>query len=927
MDMAQNRTMNGALTAMAVALLLTACGGDNPEALLASARDYLAKNDAKAAVIQVKNALSKSPNSAEARYLLGKALLSSGDPVGAEVELRKAMEAKYSPDQVVPLLAQALLSIGQGKKVISDFQKVELTSPEAKADLQTAIAMAQASSGQIDKATQSVNAALALKPDYAPAAIVKARLALAERDIDGALKLVESVVAKDGRNFEALKLKADILTVQGNADAALSAYRQAVEGKPDFVAAHAAIIALLLKENRLEDAGKQIEAMKKVAAKNPQTSLADAEYLYRKKEYKQAKEALQEVLKLAPQHPKALLLAGAVHFQLNSLVEAEDFLSRALKLSPGATQARHMLAVTYLRLNQPAKALAVIEPILDDAEQNSNLLSLAGEIYMQNGNVHKAEEYFSKASALDPTNASKQTKVALSHLAEGKADTALIELERIAGVDSGATADMALIAAAIKQKDFKKVAKAIDGLEKKQPNNPLVHTLRGTVLLARGDASAGRKSLEKALSISPTYFPAAASLAALDLNDKKPDDAKRRFDGILAVDPKNVQAMLALAELKARTGGSVDEVAAQISKAIQVNPNEPAPRLALIRLHFGNKDAKKAVAAAEDALTVLPDRVEFLDLLARGQQAVGNINQALATYGKVVALMPGSPQVLLRMADLNAAAKNTDAAIQNLRKALELKPDFLAAQRALIMLYVEAKNFSEAEKVIREVKRQRPGEPAGFLFEGDLAAVRKAWPDAVAAYRAGLKQVPSPDLAIKVYLALYADSNSVGAEKFAASWLADHAQDGKFRLAVAESASRRKEFAAAVRNYQVLLQAQPNNPLILNNLAWALGQLKDVRALDYAEKALKLSPNEPAIMETVGSLLSEKGDAGRAIELLLKASSLAPASNELKLSLAKAQIRAGKKAEARKILDELASLGDKYAGQSEVGALLKEIGN
>jgi cellulose synthase operon protein C len=917
----------GTLAAVMTTLLLVACGGDNSETLLASARDYLAKNDAKAAVIQIKNALQSAPNSPEARYLLGKALLASGDPVGAEVELRKAMEAKYSADQVVPLLAQALLSTGQGKKVLTDFQKVELTTPEAKADLQTSIALAQATAGQMDKARQSIDAALALKPDYAPTVIIKARLALADRDIDGALGLVESVVAKDAKNHEALKLKADILGLKGNAEAALAAYRQAVEVKPDFVAAHAAIVDMLLRQNNLDDAGKQLEAMKKAAPKNPQTMLVDAEYLYQKKDFKQALDAVQEVLNVAPQHPKALLLAGAVHFQLNSLVQAEDFLSRALKYSPGATLARRMLAIIYLRTSQPAKALAMVEPILEDAEKDSGLLSLAGEIYMQSGNPQKAEEYFNKAAALDPKNSAKQTKVALTHFAEGKADTAFGELERIASGDTGTTADMALIATSIKRKDFATAMKAIDGLEKKQPDNPLVHALRGMVLVAKGDVPAGRKSLEKALSIKPAYFPAAASLASLDLKDNKPEEAKKRFDSVLAADAKNVQAMLALAELKARTGGSVDEVAAQINKAVQANPNEPGPRLALINLHLSNKDAKKAVAAAQDAAVALPDRIEILDMLARAQQAAGDTNQALATYVKVATLMPGSPQPQLRMAEVNVAAKNKEAAIQNLRKALELNPDLVAAQRGLIMLYLDAQNVPDAQKVAREVKQQRPKESIGFLFEGDIAASRKAWPDAVAAYRAGLKVVPSTELAVKVYAALYAGGKGAEAEKFAAGWLADHGQDGGLRLAMAESATARKEFSTAVKHYQALLQAQPNNPVVLNNVAWALAQLKDARALDYAEKALRLAPNQPAIMETVASLLAEKGDTARALELLQKAIDLAPASGELKLSLARVQIKAGKKAEAQKILEELAKLGDKFAGQAEVAKLLKETGN
>ena len=77
--------------------LLAGCGGDNPDSLVASGKEFLAKNDNKAAIIQFKNALQQSPDLGEARFLLGKALLEGGDPRGAEVELRRAADSQIFP--------------------------------------------------------------------------------------------------------------------------------------------------------------------------------------------------------------------------------------------------------------------------------------------------------------------------------------------------------------------------------------------------------------------------------------------------------------------------------------------------------------------------------------------------------------------------------------------------------------------------------------------------------------------------------------------------------------------------------------------------------------------------------------------------------------------------------------------------------------
>lgn len=922
-----NRFTNGKSAVLAIAIALAACGGDKPEALLGSAKEYLAKNDPKAAVIQIKSALQKEPGLAEGRFLLGKALLDIGDPVGAEVELRKALDAKYAADEVVPLLARALLATGQTNKVLSDLQKVSLTTADAKADLQTSVAQAQAALGQMDKARASIDAALAIKPDHAATMIMKARVLLADNDVAGALGLLDAVIAKDAKNGDAWRLKGDVLSSRKENDAALAAYREAVTAKPDMAGAHAGIIEVLMRQNKLDEAGQQLAEMKKVLPKNPMTFMAEAEYQYQKKDYKKAQEATQELLRFAANDPKVLLLAGVVEYNLNSLSQAEEYLSRALKLAPDSRLARRMLALIQLRTGQPAKALETIEPILANGENDSGLMSLAGDIYMQNGKPKKAEEYFAKAAQLDPKDSTKQTKVALSHFLEGKTDEAFGELQTIASADSGTAADMALISAAIRKRDFAKAMTAIDGLEKKQPDNPLPHTLRGTVLLAKGDMAGGRKSFEKALAIKPSYFPAAASLAALDINDKKPEEAKKRFEAVLAADPKSVQAGLALAELSARSGANADEVAALIGKVIQANPVEPTPRLALIGFHLQNKDTKKAVAAAQDAVAAMPDRVDMLNALARAQEAAGDTNQALATYGKLIQLMPGSPQPYVRMAEINLAAKDKSSAMRNLRKALELKPDFLAAQRGLIALYLDSQNVAEAQRIVADVKKQRPNEAIGFLFEGDVAASRKDWSAAVAAYKAGLKLVPSSELAIRAYAVLNESGNSSEAEKFATGWLTDHPDDAGFRMAMAESAMARKDYAVGVRHYQALLQKQPNNPVLLNNVAWALGQLKDPKALDYAEKANRLAPDQPAIMETLGSLLVEKGNTARGVELLQKALEKAPESNTLKLSMARAKIKLGKKDEAKKLLEELSKLGDRFRDQAEVAKLMKEIGN
>jgi predicted Zn-dependent protease len=111
----------------------------------------------------------------------------------------------------------------------------------------------------------------------------------------------------------------------------------------------------------------------------------------------------------------------------------------------------------------------------------------------------------------------------------------------------------------------------------------------------------------------------------------------------------------------------------------------------------------------------------------------------------------------------------------------------------------------------------------------------------------------------------------------------------------------------------------------LNNLAWVTGQLKKDGAVDLAEKANKLAPEQPAFMDTLAMLLADKNEFARAIELQNKALALQPENAALRLNLAKIYIKSGDKTQAKSQLETLAKLGDRFAKQGEVAELLKTL--
>lgn len=907
------------------ALLVTGCG-QTPDQMIASAKESFAKNDRNAAIIQLKNALQENPDLGEARLLLGKAQLQVGDFASAEKELRRALDLKVPISEVAPALAETLSQSGQAKKVVDEFASVTIADKSAMSSLQTSIGHAQMALGNADAANAAFTAALAANPDNARAILGQAYLRASKGDLKGAATLADAAVAKDAKLVEALQLKGDLLLTQRQPDAAVAAYREALAVKGDYLPSHAAIVSQLAQLGKLDDANKQLEAMAKIAPKHPQTLYLKAMLAYRQKQFAAAREAIQGVLQVAPDYLPAMLLSGAIDYELKSYAQAEASLQKVVQRAPNAGLARRFLAATYLRQRQPAKALDMLKPVLEGDPKDPALLALAGETYLMNGDANEAARYFEQAAKLDPKNTPARTALALTHMAKGESERAFQELEDVAKDDAGTRADLALIAASMRKRDFDRALAAIDALEKKQPDNPLTQNLRGAVLLAKRDVPGARKSFEKAAAIDKGYLPAAANLARLDAMEKKPGEARKRFEAVLEKDPKNIQALLAIAELRAREGASADEVAGLIGKAIAADGKAVGPRLALIGLHLNSKDTRRAISAAQEGLAALPDDPQLTFALGRAQQAAGDTDAALSTFGKLQQQQPNSPIPLLAAAEVYAQAKNNDAAIASLRKALAIKPDLIEAQVALARLQIASAKPKEALTQAREIQKQRPTIAMGFILEGDAHVSQKAWKEAIVAYRSGLKVVPqSTEIAVKLHAVYNASGARPDADKFAQQWLKDHAKDVTFRRYLAEVALGRNDYSGSLAQYRSALAIEPNNAMMLNNAAWVAAQVKDPKALEYAEQASKLAPDNPTIMDTLGVILVEKGDMARGLDLLKKATEAAPKSPGIRLNYASALVKAGQKDAARKELQALQALGDKFSGQAAVAKLLEGL--
>lgn len=905
------------------ASLLTACGGEDSATLVKEAQTQLAAGEFKAAMIQLKNAIEQDEKNAEARFELGKLYLTQLDLASAEKEFRRAREAGIAASTVNPMIARTLLMQQEYQRVLDELPIPTDTSPDA-ATLLALRASAELGLRRPDDARKTLQHAQQIAPDSAQVHLTLAQLALADNKLAQATQEVDQALRLDPGFQDAWILKGNLLRASGKLAEATAAYREVIRLNPQNSDTRLALASIAVSQNQLADARKEVDAALKITPNSLQARYTQALIDFQEKKIERARDRLAAVLKTAPNFVSALLLGGAIEYALGNMQTAEAHLNKVTKAMPDNRYALRLLAAAQLRLGRPDDAERTLAAALKSGQPDPGMLVVAGEIALAKKDFAQASLYFEQAAKLSPDNADIRTELGIARLAQGDS-RALADLQSAAGMGgAGNRADTVLILDQLKRKQFDAALASISALEKKQPADPLSWNYRGAAYLGKQDQARARDSFNQALKLDPAFFPAATNLAQLDLQDKQPAAARQRFERVLEANPKHLDAMLALADLAQRSQDEKSFVA-WLEKASAVHPQALQPRIALARHLLAKGDRNKALTVAREAVNAQPDNAVALDLLGNTQLALGDTANALNSYRKLVERQPGQAAPLVKLATAQVVAKAYAAARKTLQDALRIQPDLLDAQAMLVGIDIQGARLDDALKQARQVQQQKPASPAGYVLESDVAAARKDYPAALAALERAHALAPSGTLLIRQLKVLSAMQRAEEGEKRLTAWLASQPGDTSSRAALAESLLKRKQFAAASEQYRLLNSSNPNNLLILNNLAWTLAETGDARATSVAEQALKLAPDNPAVMDTLGWILVKQKQPARGIKLLQQALAKAPDAAEIQYHLAAAYAQSGDHVRARSELERLLANGLAFPQEADARALLKQL--
>lgn len=893
--------------------------------LLEQARDYLRKGEPKAAVIQLKNLLQDNPENADARVLIGESYLMLGDGPSAAKELEKARDLGVSRDRWAVPLARAYLLQDKPKAILEQIEPKDDLTETIRAQVHGIRGLAHLALNQPEQAKESFDAALKLDAKASDALLGLAMLEIQGKQYKKAVEYAARAVAADAKSVGAWVVLGETKRLDGDLAGAAEAFTKALEVQPFDARARLGRAAVYLATGKTEDAQKDVDEVRKNAGEVPLALYLHAVIAFQKKEFQEAEDALVKVTNALPNHLSSRLLLGTIAYQQGKYESAENNLAQYLGTFPKHLPAAKLLAATRMKLGRPHDAVELLKGFEDQASDDPQYLSLLGSAYLQDKKYDSATEYLNRASELAPEEGSVKAQLALGRIGSGQMDQAVEDLKSAVELDQNLMqADVMLILALIHQKKPDEAVEAAQKMKSKMPGDPMPENLIGAAYMAKGDAEKAREHWTSALKLKPDYTTAALNLAKLELSGNNPEAAAQYYQQVLQRDPKNLAAHLGLAQI-AETRKDYQSMENYLKEAREKNPKALQPAVMLSRYLLARGKALQALEVARDAETHHHDHPLALQSLALAQSANGEGASAITTFKKLVSKVPNNPEYHHQLAQVLYTKGEKQAAKAEWESALKQAPDYLPALLAQAELNVQDNKFREALKIAEAIKTKHPKSPLGDQLEGDVQFAQKLFKEALPAYEKAFQSAPSSVLARRLFQTRHALGKDKEAFDGLNQWLQSAQDDLESWVLLAmahQDGGRQKE---ALEAYEKAQKLKPDNTVVQNNLAWLYQELGSAKALPLAEQLLPASENHPEVMDTIGWIFVQNGKYEKGVNLLRDAAVHAPHLVQIRIHLAEALAKSGRKDEARKELERLLKEKKNFAERDKAETLLKGL--
>lgn len=891
------------------------------------------RKDLRSAIIQLKNALQADQRLLAAHVLMGKVLLESGDPVGAEVEFDESLRQGVSRGEVITFLGQAYLMQGKFNQLLERMTPAGLPVAQQVA-IHLLRANALAEKDNIPGAQKELDDARGLEPGSVSVRLAQVAINMRKGDLASAKKLTDEALSLAPNDPGAWNSRGSLQQSSGDREGALQSYAKASALSPKYLDPRITRAGLLIDLGRTDEAERELAAIKEIAPLEPRAAYFRALIAKSRGNRAATKAALEDVTRQLDPVPTdvlvnnkpMLMLDALAHYDLGNKEKASEKLALLLRRYPGDEAGTKLLSRLYLDEGNYSSATLLLEPLRRRLPEDPRVLSLLATAYMQNGNYRGASELLDQAVRHSDGAVDIRTDFGISLAGSGKDGQAIEQLRQAWVKDpKQMRTGMVLGTLYLRAGQPKKALEVIEALAKSQPDNLAVLNMLGVTRVAAGDRAGGRKAYEQVLMLSPGHQGAILNLGALDQAEGKLDAARQRLLDLLKRDEKNIDAMMEMASIEEKAR-RLDEAARWLDKARLDSKGSIAAATRLAELHLRAGAFDKALAVAKEAAVKAPGNLSSLGLVVRAHLAKGDSGSARQILAEMSRYAGFDPVAQVEVARLQVAAGNDSGANYSLEKALNTQPGFPPALILRTEIDIRQREFAKAEQRIGQILKVTGADAISLRLQGDLAMARGQHAVALAAYGNALKKSDSPDMALRLYQAHVAAGDLAKGAAMLQKWQSSHPEDAIILRTIGDAELQLSNFAAARAAYEKLLKLQPDDGLVWNNLAQVAFAQNDKAASGYAEKAYGLRPGDPVVIDTLGWLVFRLGQVDRGLALLRDARLRNSNDPEIRYHLAAALAKTGRKPEAREELGQALKAGVSFSGIEEARKLQGELG-
>ena len=430
------------------------------------------------------------------------------------------------------------------------------------------------------------------------------------------------------------------------------------------------------------------------------------------------------------------------------------------------------------------------------------------------------------------------------------------------------------------------------------PEDPDLLTVRGAARIQQKDRAGALEDAEKANKLAPDNESAAALLASL--YQQKGDTAaaieviRKTLDKV----PKSLDLRLVLASLYS-TAGENDLAEQEVKKVIELKPNELRYRTALALSYVREKKIDEAERTLDEAVKAMPAsndaKLAYVDFLA-AQRSSDRAVQAMQGFIKAE---PKNYELQFGLGALQQRSNHVDDAVATYNKVIETDKDGvsgLSARLRIATIDVSARKFDDASKLIAEVLQKNGHDNDALILRGNIALERGDATGAINDLRAVLRDQPHSVGLLRVIARAYVlNGDSALAEDSLRSAMEAAPTDVATKLELAKLYAQTKRRDQAVALLEEAVKQAPQDVPSREALVRAYLDVNDLDAARRAAEDLKLTaPNSasgPYLAGMVAITQKRYDDAQKELE---KALQIQPSAVDALTALTRLDVQRGR---------------------------------